>query len=180
MSDPLPLVDDHACAPAAELPPLTRATIEGFVSQRRLAIVGVSTSGRKFGNFALKDLRKRGYEVFAVHPTAAEIAGEPCFASLEVLQGQVDGAVICVPAGAAVAVLEQAAAIGLDHLWLQQGSESDELLSRAASLGLEPVHGRCVLMYAQPVGGLHAVHRFFMGMFGRLWPKEQVKALPAP
>lgn len=179
MTEPLPLADDHACAPDAELPPMTRALIEGFVSQRRLAIVGVSSGGKKYGNFALKDLRKRGYEVFAVHPTAQEIAGEPCYPDLKALEGQIDGAVVCVPATAGVVVLEDAAAIGLEHVWLQQGSQSDALLAHASELGLEPVRGRCVLMYAQPVGSLHGVHRFFSGVFGTLWPKEQ-KALPAP
>ena len=179
MPDALPLADDHSCAPEAELPPMTRAAIEGFVGQRRLAMVGVSTSGKKYGNFALKDLRKRGYEVFAVHPTASEIAGDPCHPSLRALEGQIDGAVICVPASAGLAVLEDAAAIGLEHVWLQQGSESEELLAHAAKLGLNPVRGRCILMYAQPVGALHGIHRFFAGVFGTLWPKEQA-ALPEP
>ncbi len=179
MTDPLPITDEHACAPDAELPPMTRARIEGFVAQRRLALVGVSTSGRKYGNFALKDLRKRGYEVSVVHPTAEKIGEDECFPSLKALEGQIDGVVICVPSTAAVGVLDDAAAIGLEHVWLQQGSASDELLAHAAKLGLNPVRGRCILMYAPPVGPLHGVHRFFAGVFGTLWPKEQ-QALPAP
>ena len=180
MSDALDLVDEHACAPDMALPPQTRALIEDFAGQRRLAIVGVSASGKKFGNMMLKELRTRGYEVLAVHPTAMEIAGEACYPDLKALEGRIDGAVICVPSTAGAAVLDDAAEMGLTRIWLQQGSQSDELLAHAASLGLEPVHGRCILMYAQPVGSFHAVHRFFAGVFGGLWPKEQVKALPAP
>jgi uncharacterized protein len=180
MSDAPDPAEEHACAPDKTLPPQTRALIEDFASQRRLAIVGVSASGKKFGNMMLKELRKRGYEVVAVHPTATEIAGEACYPDLKALEGRIDGAVICVPASAGVAVLDDAAEMGLKRIWLQQGSQSDELLAHAAALGLEPVHGRCILMYAQPVGSLHGVHRFFAGLFGGLWPKEQVKALPAP
>jgi uncharacterized protein len=181
MTDSLPLADGHDCAPPAELPPLTRAHIEDFVAQRRLAVVGASASNRrKFGNMLVKDLAGRGYDLSIVHPTAQSIDGRTCLVNLQALAGQVDGVVVCVKSAAAAQVLHDCKEAGIERIWLQQGSESDELLATAAALGLEPIHRRCVLMYAEPVGSLHGVHRFIAKLFGQLWPKEVMKALPPP
>ena len=51
--------------------------IQDFINGKRIAIVGVSRDGDKFGNTAFAELAARGYQVFAVHPEAKEIAGTP-------------------------------------------------------------------------------------------------------
>jgi len=50
--------------------------IENFVQGKRLAVVGLSRSGKKFGNMAYKELKERGYTLYPVHPQAQEIDGE--------------------------------------------------------------------------------------------------------
>ena len=47
-----------------------RETIDDFVAQKKLAVVGVSRRGRGFGAAALKELRGRGYEVYGVNASA--------------------------------------------------------------------------------------------------------------
>ena len=42
--------------------------IQDFIQGKRYALVGVSRSGKKFGNIALTELKARGYQVFVVHP----------------------------------------------------------------------------------------------------------------
>jgi len=141
---------------------------EEFVRFKSLAIVGVSRSGRKFGNIAQKELKTRGYQTFIVHPTATEIDGEPCFASLSSLRGKVDGVVISVPPDKAVGVIRESSEAGIRRVWLQRGAESSEAIKAANDLGIDVVAGKCVLMYAPPVRSLHSFHRFFMKLFGRL------------
>ena len=77
----------------------TRARIEEFLAQKRLALVGASSSGRRFGNTLWKELTNRGYEVLAVHPRADAIAGRRCWRSLGELPEVVGGVVIVVPPG---------------------------------------------------------------------------------
>ena len=72
--------------------------IVDFVEEKRVALVGVSRSGKKFGNAIHTELKQRGYEVFVVHPEAQEIAGDRCYPSLAALQGQVDRVIICLHA----------------------------------------------------------------------------------
>jgi len=142
--------------------------IQDFINGKRIAVVGVSREGTKFGNTAFTELAARGYQVFAVHPSAQEIAGAPCYPNLAALRGQVDGALIVVPPQQAVPVLREAAAIGLKNVWLQQGAESPEALALARDLKLNLVAKRCVLMYAPPVRSFHAWHRVFARLFGQL------------
>lgn len=75
-----------------------------------------------------------------------------------------DAYVVCVrcdlffvPSAVTLGVVEEAGKLGVTRLWLQPGSESAEVLSRAEELGLEIIHGEpCVLVelgYYAP-GGL--------------------------
>jgi predicted CoA-binding protein len=80
----------------------------------------------------------------------------------------VDGVVICVPPRRAGQALREAAQAGVKNIWLQQGAESTEVLALARELGVNPVSGKCLLMYAQPVRSFHAWHRAFAKLFGQL------------
>ena len=142
--------------------------VENFVQGKRVAVIGASRSGSKFGNSVVKELKERGYQVFVVHPEAQEIGGERCYPNLTALQGQVDGVWVCVPPSSAASVLREAVQAGMGNIWLQQGAESPEVLSVAEELGVQPVFGKCILMYAQPVTGFHRWHRGFQKLIGRL------------
>ncbi len=139
-----------------------------FVAGRRIAVVGASRHGRKFGNVAGAELAARGYHVVLVHPEAKEIAGAPCRPSLSAVRDEVDGVLVAVRPGVVPAVLRESAAAGLRNVWLQQGAESPEALALARELGLSLVARKCVLMYAPPVRGIHRFHRALAGLFGRL------------
>jgi predicted CoA-binding protein len=140
--------------------------IQDFVQTKRLAIVGVSRSPQKFGTAIYTELKERGYEVFGVNPKMDAINGDKCFASVGELAGKADGVVICVPPQKAANVLREAAASGFSKVWLQQGSQSPETQKIAAELGISPVEGKCILMYAGEVKSIHAFHRFFARLFG--------------
>jgi predicted CoA-binding protein len=142
--------------------------IEEFIQSKRLAVVGVSSSPQKFGNMLYKELKQRGYQVFAVHPKLEKTDGDRCYPNLTALQGTVDGVVINTKPERAVEVLREAGQIGLKRAWLQQGSGSVEAERVAKELGISIVTGKCILMYAQPVRSFHKVHRFFAKIFGGL------------
>ncbi len=144
--------------------------IQDFMQCKKLAIVGVSRTGgngKKFGNTAHQELKKRGYEMFIVHPEAKEIEGERCYPNLTSLRGMVDGVFICVPPSKAAQVVREAAAAGIKKIWLQQGAQSTEVLAAARELGVKPITGKCILMYASPVRSFHAFHRGFAKLVGQ-------------
>ena len=143
-------------------------TIQDFIDGKRIALVGMSRSGKKFGNMASKELKERGYQVYPVHPEAEQIDGERCYASLASIEGGVDGVLVVVPPGRSSQVLNDAANAGIRNVWLQQGAESPEVLALGDELDLNLVSKKCILMYAPPVGSVHGAHRFFVKLFGKL------------
>jgi predicted CoA-binding protein len=143
------------------------STIKEFVQIKQLAVLGASRSGTKFGNYIANELKQRGYQVYLVHPEGVEIGGEKSYPNLAALQGKVEGVVICLPPAAAVTALRDAAVAGIKHIWLQQGAQSAETAAMAKELGLDPVTGKCILMYAEPVTSFHTWHRGFARLFGQ-------------
>jgi predicted CoA-binding protein len=143
-------------------------TIQNFVQNKRLAIVGASRTGKKFGNTILTELKGRGYQVYVVHPEQQEIDGEKCYSNLSALPGKVDGLVVCVSPNKAGQVLEEAAQVGIKNVWLQMGADSPDVKAQAEKLGINVVSGKCILMYADPVKGFHGFHRAFAKFFGQL------------
>jgi len=144
------------------------SAIEEFVQRKEIAVVGVSRSGRKFGNSACRELRARGYTVFPVHPEAQEIDGMRCVPDLASLRGTVGSVLVSVPAAKVPGVLRAAAAIGVTNVWIQQGAASREASLLAEELRLHVVSGKCILMYAPPVRSMHAWHRALLKYTGRL------------
>ncbi|MBN1427458.1 MAG: CoA-binding protein [Anaerolineae bacterium] len=145
-----------------------KQAIEDFINSKRVAVVGVSRNGKKFGNMIYTELKDRGYQVFPVNPSAQQIDGETCYPDITALKDRIDAVVICVPSTQAEAVMKEAAAVGPRNVWLQQGSETPELVQLGQDLGLNMVSKRCVLMYAPPVRSFHAWHRAFARLFGQL------------
>ncbi len=146
----------------------TRAAVEDFVSQRTLAVVGVSSSGKKFGNAACRDFRAKGYRMIPVHPIAESIDGERCYASLSELPEPVGGVLIVVPPAETEKVVREAAEAGIRRIWMQQGAQSAAAIQFCEDQGLSVVHNECILMFAEPVRGGHRLHRFVWRVLGKL------------
>ena len=142
--------------------------VEDFLSRKTLALIGASRGGKKFGNILLKDLMAKGYDVIPVHPDAAEIEGCPCVPSLAALPRPVGGLVLAVKPARAHDIVREAAAAGLTRIWMQQGSSSPEALRLCEELGITAIHDECLLMFAEPVKGIHGFHRWLWGFFGKL------------
>ena len=145
----------------------TRATIDAFVSEPALAIVGVSRWGKGFGNAAMRELQSKGYRVYAIHPLAEDIKTGTFYRRFSDLPEHVNAALLVIPPEQVIDVAMEAAAAGVRRIWLQQGAESPVAVARCRELGLDVVAGECILMFARP-GGVHKAHRWVRGLFGKL------------
>jgi predicted CoA-binding protein len=147
---------------------VTQAGIADFLSCRKLALAGLSRRSSKFGNMAYKELRAKGYEIFPIHPQAEEIRGIRCWPGLKDLPEPVEGVVIILPPAQTERVIQEAAEAGIKHIWIQQGAESEASLEFCRRQGMAVVHGQCILMFAEPLGLIHRVHRWFWRLRGKL------------
>jgi predicted CoA-binding protein len=141
-------------------------TINQIVNSKHLAVVGVSD--KSFGGEIYKTLKKRGYIVYPVHPTRKTFHGDICYASLRDLPADVNAAILAVSPEAAERVVDDAVSAEITHLWFQQGKDFSGAVAKAQAKGLQTVSRKCILMYAQPVTGIHSLHRFLARSFGRL------------
>lgn len=136
-----------------------------FLAHEALAVVGVSRT-RGFGNAIVKELSSRGWRVHPVSLTADVVEGRPCVRRLDDLPEPVGAVVAVVPPSAVGQVVDDCARLGIRHLWMQQGAESDEAIERALAAGIQVVHHACVLMYARPKG-IHNFHAWIWKKIGR-------------
>jgi predicted CoA-binding protein len=147
---------------------ITRAVPEehalAFLAGGRIAVVGASTEKANFGGTVYRTLRDHGCDVVAVHPGEADIDGDTTYPDLASVPGPVEGVIVMVGQQLAPAVVREAAARGVGRVWLFKGlggpgALSDEAVAVARHYGLDVVAGACPLMFLEPVGLAHRVHR---------------------
>ncbi|HEX2980134.1 MAG TPA: CoA-binding protein [Anaerolineaceae bacterium] len=144
----------------------TKVVVQEFLSQKTLAIAGVSRDTNKFGNMVYKHMKARGYQVYAINPNAESIDGDPCYASLAALPQPVDGVVAVLTPDRTEKLVEEAAAAGVKHIWMQQGAESPAAIQFCQDHGIHEVHGECLIMYASP-SFPHSMHTFVWKLIGK-------------
>lgn len=110
------------------------------MSRPTVAIIGASADRAKFGNKSIRAHLQQGYEVFPVNPKGGEIEGLAALASItDVPAERLDRVSLYVPPHVGLKLVEDIAAKGCNELWLNPGSESEELAAKARELGLEPI-----------------------------------------
>ena len=91
------------------LTPTERADIvQRLIHPRSIAVIGASADLGKINGRPLKHLLEKGYagQILPVNPKYAEIAGLPCFSSIEMLPVAADLAIVAVPASEVRASIE--------------------------------------------------------------------------
>jgi uncharacterized protein len=145
----------------------SQASIEAFLREPAMAVVGVSRSGKGFGNAAARELRHKGYRIYPVNPHADVVAGERCYRSFADLPESVRAVLVVVPPDEALCVVREASRAGIRRVWLQQGAEAPFVTLACEELGLDVVAGECILMFAKPTG-VHRAHRWVWQLVGKL------------
>lgn len=101
---------------------------------KKIAIIGATTNPNKFGNIVLKDLRKKGFEVYPVSPNYDEIDGLKVYKNVDELPKDVELLVFIVPPKIAIEELKKAYQSGFRKFWFQPGAESPELIEYSKTL----------------------------------------------
>lgn len=104
-----------------------------------VAIVGASADRSKFGNKSVRAHIRAGFTVYPVNPTADTIEGLKAYSSLADVPEPLDRISMYVPPQVGMKLLELIKRKSPAEFFLNPGSESDELIAAAESLGLEPI-----------------------------------------
>ena len=104
-----------------------------------VAVIGASSNRTKFGNRAVRAFQQQGYTVVPINPHEGEVEGLKTYASVLDYPGTIDMASIYVPPEIGEQVIGEVAQKGIAEVWLNPGSESDELIARAKALNIQPI-----------------------------------------
>jgi uncharacterized protein len=146
----------------------TKTAVEDFISQRTLAIVGVSRGGKKFGNAIFRELKEHGYKLYPIHPEADTLEGEPAYKDFKSLPEKVDGVIVVVPPAQTEKIVRDAVSAGIKRIWMQQGAESEAAVRFCQENGIAEVHGECINMFAHDTATFHKFHRGIWKLLGKL------------
>ena len=106
---------------------------------RTVAIIGASNDRAKYGNKSVRAHANHGFTVYPINPNETKIEGLPAFKSISDIPVRPDRISVYVPPPVLKKLLPQIAAKGCDELWLNPGTESDEVLAEANRLGLNVI-----------------------------------------
>lgn len=158
-----------------QIPTPSLETIEEFLAQKRIAMIGISRDPKDFSALLFSELQRHGYDVVPVNPKASEVMGRPCFARVQDIQPTVDGALLMTTPEVTDAVISDCAAAGIRRIWMYRaggtGAVSEKAITFCQEHGIQVVPGECPFMFLR-AGGVHKFHGFLRKIFGK-YPKHQ-------
>ncbi len=104
---------------------------------KSVAVIGASNDRSKFANKAVRAFQRAGYKVFPVHPALSEVEQLPCYKSITDVPEKPTLVSIYVGPERLLQILPDIATRGCDELWLNPGTVSGDVLSKARELGLK-------------------------------------------
>ncbi|HMJ90948.1 MAG TPA: CoA-binding protein [Candidatus Acidoferrum sp.] len=112
---------------------------------KTVAVIGASSNRDKWGNKAVRAFAQQGYTVWPVNPNEPEVEGLETFASIRDVPERPQTITVYIPPQRLVKLLPDIAARGCDELYLNPGTESEEVLAECDRLGLNAIQACSII-----------------------------------
>jgi predicted CoA-binding protein len=112
---------------------------------KTVAVIGASSDRSKFANKAVRAFRQKGFEVYPVNPNETNIEGLSVYKSIADVPVRPEMITVYVRPSILLKLLPDIAAKGCDELWLNPGTESNDVLAEAERLGLNTIQACSIL-----------------------------------
>jgi len=146
-------------------------TIEDFLTQKRIAMAGISRDPTDFSVKLFEEFCRRGYDVVPVNPNAAEVQGRRCFARVQEIQPPVEAVLLMTSPEASETVVKDCAEAGIRRVWMYRATGKGAISSKAAAFcsehGIRVVSGECPFMFWPDTAGFHRFHGLIRKITGR-------------
>ncbi len=121
--------------------------VQDFLKRENtFAVVGVSRNPEKYGHRVFMYLKNAGYKVYPVNPNIDNIDDSiRCYSSLKELPVRPDVVITVVPPEVTEAIVNEAAELGIDRIWMQPGSESEKAAEYCRDKNIRFVQGTCIM-----------------------------------
>jgi len=110
-----------------------------------IAIVGLSSSPMRPSHGVAAYLQTQGYRIIPVNPEIKGALGEKAYASLREVPEKIDVVDIFRRPEFVPEVVEDAIAINVPAIWMQEGVMHDQAAEKARRAGIFVVMDRCIL-----------------------------------
>ena len=112
---------------------------------KTIAVVGLSSDSGRPSYGVASYMRRNGYRVIPVNPNETEVFGEKAYASLADVPNRIDLVDVFRRSSEAGTAVDEAIALGVKAVWLQEGVIDNAAAQRAQDAGLLVVMDRCWL-----------------------------------
>lgn len=121
--------------------------LNDFLDKKNIfAVVGVSLNANKYGHKVYQDLLNAGYQVYPIHPDNGKINGKKRYVNLKNLPYKPDVVSIVVPPNIAIQIVKQCKDLKIDKIWLQPGSESEEIINYCRDNKIKFLSNACIMV----------------------------------
>jgi len=149
-----------------------RERIDDFLSQKRLAVVGVSRNRHDFTRVLFREFCQRGYDMVPVNPNLSEVEGRACYGRVQDVTPPVDGVLVMTSPSATDQVVRDCAEAGVSRVWMYraggQGAVSPNAVAFCEEKNIGVVPGECPYMFFRDAGFIHRAHGFIRHLTGTM------------
>ncbi|MGD2103041.1 MAG: CoA-binding protein [Acidimicrobiia bacterium] len=114
-----------------------------------IAVIGATDRPSKYGGIIYRDMKAKGFPVFAVNPYRDTVDGDPCWRSVKDLPETPTIAVFVIPAKRGLGVLAECAEAGIHNIWVQPGASSPALRDALEAGPFDWIADACVMVRAR-------------------------------
>jgi predicted CoA-binding protein len=144
--------------------------VKDFLSQKKIAVVGVSDQRETGCNMAYKRFKEAGYAVSAVNPRISSFEGDPCYPDLQSIPEVPEAVFILTNPEVTETVVEECVDLGIKYVWMHcmmgtkpglvasMTSVSPSAVERCRENGITVIPGSCPNQFLNPDIG-HAIMR---------------------
>jgi predicted CoA-binding protein len=147
--------------------------VQDFLSQKIIAVVGVSDKRETGCNLNYKRFKENGYRVYAINPRIPVFDGAPCYPDLKSIPEKPGAVFMLTSPEVTEQIVRECVDMGIKHVWMHclmgtkpglspgRTSVSESAVKMCKANGIIVIPGACPAQFLKP--------DFTHGMMRRLW-----------
>lgn len=118
------------------------------------ALIGINPDKEKFAHRIYSLLKEKNKNVYGVNHKYPSVDGDTVYPSILDIDHSIDIVVMVVNPTIGITMLDDFASKGIRTLWLQPGTASEQLITKAEGLGMNVIQDCVLAQYAHEKGSL--------------------------
>jgi len=141
--------------------------IDRFLNCKHIAVAGASRKEKSFSASVIAHLRKKGYTVLRINPNFSEnsVARNEFKTVKNLPRGVKINLLVLTNPEQTLSVVKSAIEGGIKNIWVQQKSETPEVIALCSSSKVNLIYNQCIFMFTHPEG-MHKFHYHLKKFFG--------------